>query len=326
MLKAGEAHGITIGSKFEIYSVDISSLSNTPPIATARVIKTHYSTSDLKVAAPLQYNFSGSQSTTSDNSTTHKLLYALQIEAGSSEALPIHFTQAVSTLFENDQDWRATFDGNEGSHPTLVQSPRDKAHIIIDINECGQVTFETGNKIATSCGLKVLPYTMPAIIDEVLPVLRAAAKWAWHVSRTPDIPLPEDSVKIEFLQLDKGTRPGEFRIIGDRNQGGMVQLTYNDRQYYGVKLVNRTNIKLFPYLFYFDVSEQSIGEYTICRANSVHTNNSALQCAFIAHRSLETKGARHHCCRNLRWKSVTHPTDGNRWYLRGETWKWKSQC
>lgn len=316
MLKAGAAHGVTIGSKFEIYSSNISSPSTKPPIGTARVAYTDYNTSHLKLAAPLQRDASYSQYTPWARPTTLELLYALQIEAGVTQALRLHFTTAISTLFQNVPDWRAAFHGNEASHPTLVESPKDTAQMSMDINEHGRVVFETGNKIATSCDLKVLPYTVQAKIDDVLPVLRAAAKWAWHVSRTSTEPLPEDSVKIEFLQVELGAGPGEFQIIGDNlNQGGMAQLTYHDGHYYGVKLVNKTKIKLFPYLFYFDVSEQSIGKYTIFRAASFHTNILLLQCVYIAHRSFKRKRARHRCCRNLRWKLVMLLTGGTRWCL-----------
>lgn len=204
-------------------------------------------------------------------------MYALQIEAGPSEVMRVYFTPEFSDHFKSNAEWDAAFCSTSQSTFTLARSARDSAQMIVDVNKEGRVTFETGNPIARSCGLTVIPNTVPLLVENVLPVLRAAAKWAWHAERAPGAPsvdpgrtvsendlgsiLKGGPVAIEFVQLELATDTKHSKVISDNhNQGGIVELTYNSTHYYGINLVNQSPIKLYPYLFYFDVSEQSIGE------------------------------------------------------------------
>ncbi|KAF8594393.1 hypothetical protein BDV93DRAFT_502052 [Ceratobasidium sp. AG-I] len=197
-------------------------------------------------------------------------LYALQIEAGPSEAMRVHFTAGFSKGFRGNTDWDAAFCSTTRSPFTLTHSAREAAQMIVDINKEGRVTFETGNPIARSCGLSVIPNTVPLLVENVLPVLRAAAKWAWHVERAPGAPLSDavtdtskgdlaNPVEIEFVQVELATDTKHSKVVsGNHNQGGIVDIAYNSTHYYGINLVNKSPVKLYPYLFYFDVSEQSI--------------------------------------------------------------------
>lgn len=265
ILEGGAAQGITLGSKFEIYESDIPNQTVNPPLGTARVTShPQYFTSDLETTD----KFPGSQ------------LYALQIEAGPSESMRVHFTEAFSKRFKGNADWDAAFCSTKNSPFTLVQSTPDAAQMIVDVNEEGKVTFETGNPIARSFGLSVLPNTAPLLVTNVLPILRAAAKWAWHVERSPGAPLSDGTtdtserdlkailksgpVEIEFLQVELATGTKHSNVVSNNhNVGGVVDLKYNQAHFYGIKLVNNSSIGLYPYLFYFDVSEQSIGEWNI---------------------------------------------------------------
>ncbi|KAF8594925.1 hypothetical protein BDV93DRAFT_576869 [Ceratobasidium sp. AG-I] len=258
MLDAGAAHGITVGSTFQIYCSNIFELDANPTLGIARVTDVQYKTSYLQ-SINLQPGASNLQTSTSDVPNVPLPRYALQIGVGSEEVLQVHFTEAISKRFENNVSWREAFNSTEGSVHTFVHSEKDTAQMIVDIKDESKVTFQTGNEMANKLGLSCLSYAVPAVITEVLPVLRAAAKWAWHADRTSST---RAQVEIQLLQVQEEANTANFKVLGSsQNQDGIVRLTYKEGNYFAFKLINKTKVPLYPYLFYFDADDLSIGEY-----------------------------------------------------------------
>ena len=258
VLNAGAAHGITVGSVFQIYHSNIFKPDTNPTLGIARVTDVQYKTSHLRPVFNLQLSANNSQAPTSNVPTLPSPRYALQIGVGSEETLQVHFTEAISKRFENDVGWSEAFNSTEESNHTIVHSAVHTAQMVVDLNHEDKVTFRTGNEMVNKLGLSVLPCTVPANIADILPVLRAAAKWAWHVDRTS---LTRAQVEIQLLRVQEVATRGNCKVIGSsRNKDGVVQITYNEGDYFGFKLINTTKMPLYPYLFYFDAADQSIGE------------------------------------------------------------------
>lgn len=119
---------------------------------------------------------------------------------------------------------------------------------------------------------------MSPFTTEVLRVLRAATKWAWHMNRSSDIPPTRDFFNLEFLQVQDETNTSISQITGDdSNQDGIIQFTHKQGERFAFKLVNLTNVPIYPYLFVFDVSEQSIGEYAVGAVCISYLNESIPQ-------------------------------------------------
>ncbi|KAF8593424.1 hypothetical protein BDV93DRAFT_461243, partial [Ceratobasidium sp. AG-I] len=310
VLNAGAAHGITVGSIFQIYPSNSSEIGVNPALGTARVTSTTFGTSylQLEVSSP-------------DVLALPSARYALQIGAGSEDALRIYCTEPLSKRFEDSVEWREAFSSTEGGGLTLVHSTEDTAQIIIDLNEAGRVTFRTGNHLVIKLGHSLLPYTVPAVINEVLPVLRAAAKWAWHVTRTSNIPSKEDPVMIEFLQVQDDTNAGNYQVVEDSwNKDGIVRLDCKEGHSFAFKLVNLTEVVIYPYLFYFDVLEQSIGEHTVGRASSLCIDSFISQCRSTSHQWFSGKRAMSHPRTRRPTRGLaTTPMGGNRSHTQ-EKW------
>ncbi|KAF8594923.1 hypothetical protein BDV93DRAFT_564909 [Ceratobasidium sp. AG-I] len=258
-LDAGAAHGVTVGSTFQLHSTNIFELDNNPALGLARVTEVDFLTSQLTLVAPLQPDTSNPQTSPPVVSNIHLSRYALQIGVGSEDALRIYCTEAVSRLFENNPDWGNAFKSTEATNCPLVCSEQDAAHMIVSVNEKGRVTFETRNQITNKLGLSVLPYTVQAVVEDVLLVLRAAAKWAWHAKRTPIKPSKRGNVEIELWRVIAGDNPDEYQVAKVyQTESGNFNITCKETDCFAFQLVNKIDAPIYPYLFYFDAAEQSI--------------------------------------------------------------------
>ncbi|KDN42637.1 hypothetical protein RSAG8_06594, partial [Rhizoctonia solani AG-8 WAC10335] len=138
---------------------------------------------------------------------------------------------------------------------TPVES-EELAQLIINTDESGRrATFVMHHGLSNSNGISTLPYTTSTRTEDLLPVLRAAAQWRWHVDRTnPNRPFNK-SVDMQFFRLNDGVETSQ------NLNTGVVHIKANTDQVYGIKLVNHSTRHLYPYLFYFDASGLAIEEY-----------------------------------------------------------------
>jgi hypothetical protein len=208
-----------------------------------------------------------------DNATRHafpKPAYARQVRCGPDEALRVHFThpltrvvtmKAVSSVAVNPDEVDVGF----------RDTAANQAEFIVDLDG-NDAVFSTGNTLAKKYGLERLPHVVPAKAKDISHVLRFAARWNWHVQRKNTVSRPfTGMVDLEFIrleQVDDGfdeqgvpiMKPMGKNMIRVVESIGVVEMKVEPDHFFGLKIVNRTRRHLYPYLFHFDVKDQSIGE------------------------------------------------------------------
>jgi len=106
--------------------------------------------------------------------------------------------------------------------------------------------------------------------EELAHVLKAAAYFYWKLNRTNNNPIINSGVQVELFKLlppairkfnEDGDGP---KPIGPDLYDTVMEVVANENIPYGFKLTNNTAYDLYPNLFYFDLSDLSIGEYYPC--------------------------------------------------------------
>jgi hypothetical protein len=101
-------------------------------------------------------------------------------------------------------------------------------------------------------------------------VLEAAAYFYWKLNRTNNNPIINSGVQVElykllppsirrFTEVENGPRP-----IGPNLYDTVMEVVADENIPYGFQLTNNTAYDLYANLFYFDLSDLSIGEYYPC--------------------------------------------------------------
>ena len=251
ILSAGIAAGIVVGSEFAVYT-DRESLSK-PPLCTLRVKATEVSCSTLE---PL------------DNTPTYTLAkpaYARQVRRGPGNELRVHLTNAFMGVVDVNEV------RPDGVDIGFVFTTRDQAELVVDVDvkaDGNTIVFSTTNSSATAYGIAQLPHFMPPEAGAISHVLRSAARWNWHLNRTnTNIRRVSKMVDLEFYRLrqvdgdyDRQGLPILEPMGENMNRTGVIQLVANPAHFFGFKIVNHGTRPLYPHLFYFDISDQSIGE------------------------------------------------------------------
>ncbi|KAF8597025.1 hypothetical protein BDV93DRAFT_548099 [Ceratobasidium sp. AG-I] len=255
-LNAGIAQGITVGSKFDIYTDHIDNEKN-QRLGSMRVV----------AVEPLRSTLDWEKK--EDPFDLPKLSYGYQTKCGAGQDFPIHFTDKfVQSVQEKDgPEWLKGFTANEQSI-VFKEADVNTAQFIVDLDEKGDVVFETTHALSNKNGLKRLPYSVPNTVKDVLVVLRSAALWTWHLERTnPEHPFKE-GVEVEFTRVvrdgfDEKFRPHRRAEGANLNVSGVADIVARKNEYYGMKIWNNTPRDLYAYLFYFDASTQAIDPWTV---------------------------------------------------------------
>ena len=251
ILSAGIAAGIVVGSEFAVYK-DRESVSK-PPLCTLRVKATEVSCSTLE---PL------------DNTppyTLAKPAYARQVRRGPGNELRVHLTRALMDVVDVNEV------RPDGVDIGFVFTTRDQAELLVDVDaqvDGSKVVFSTTNSSATAYGIAQFPHLVPPEAGAISHVLRSAARWNWHLNRTnTNIRRVSKMVDLEFYRLqqvdgdyDRQGLPILEPMGENMNRTGVIQLVVNPDHFFGFKIVNHGTRPLYPHLFYFDISDQSIGE------------------------------------------------------------------
>ena len=249
-LNAGIAQGIAVGSEFVVYR-DPESVSE-PSLCTLRVKATEASRATLE---PL------------DNMPPYTLsrpAHARQVRCGPGNELRVHFTKALMDVVDVEEVQP------DGANTEFVFTKKDQAELLADVDNSAdgsKVVFSTTNPGATAYGVVQLLHSVPPKAEALSRVLRSAARWNWHLNRTnTKTRLFSRMVDLEFYRLrqvnshyDRQGMPVLTPVGDNMNRTGVVQLVVDPNHFFGFKIVNRTARPLYPYLFYFDVDDQSIG-------------------------------------------------------------------
>jgi hypothetical protein len=246
-MDAGAAHGVTEGAIFEVYK-DKHAYSTTGPLGT------------MKASAP------GPFSTALDFSPTDRMFsiegqaFALQIRAGKQEDLALYVPldqnllpvfQAIATEMQVNAQRQINMltdeDLKQGKKPDLGIAFKD-----------GYVVFDIKDPNVTVHGLHRMPQRVLPDIEEVTPVISAAAHYYWHLRRVGSAQFIKNTVEVEFTKLLDGDaltrRPDGPNLI----KAGVVNLVVDEDDIYGMKITNNGEVPLYASVFYFDNSDWSI--------------------------------------------------------------------
>lgn len=249
-MKAGAAHGITKGATFAIYR-DRDSVATEAPLG----ILTASDSPD-----PFSTILSGPEF------GIGKRAFALQTGAGAEEDLLVHI--AMDPKLESV--FRALADEmkeNQSGQRQIRAVNEDEIGIVhLDIAlEDSKIIFNILNPLVTEHGLKRMPFQVNPTVNEVRPVLRAAAHFYWHLHRTGKDAILQEKVKIEFTRLtedrqdyDDTLRPTKVPQGPNLIQEGVVDLVVKKGDMYGIKLTNTSGRSLYASVFFFDNSNLSI--------------------------------------------------------------------
>lgn len=180
------------------------------------------------------------------------------------------FVRAASR--QQDPKWEQAFSAGQGGVALRLVDNEVDAQLVVHTNDEGEAGFKISDSAANAYGIATLPHTVPCNADNVIPVLWAAAKWNWHLYRTPSAhPFQPPTVRMELYKLglsdhfdDQGNRMIN-PVSEDLVLNGMAEIDVGPpkaRNLYGIKIVNDSEYDLYAYLFLFSIQDQSISECT----------------------------------------------------------------
>jgi hypothetical protein len=246
-MDAGTAHGVTEGATFAIYK-DKHVYLTTDPLGT------------MVASAPGPFSTALDFSPTDCKFSIEGQAFALQIRAGKQADLslyvpfdqkPLPIFQAIATGMQVNARQQINMltdeDLKQGKMPDLgIAFEND--HIVFDIKDPN----------VTVHGLHRMPRRVLPNIDEVSPIIRAAAHYYWHLRRVGSAQFIKNTVEVEFTKLldgDTRTRkPDGPNLI----KAGVVDLVVNEDDIYGMKITNNGELPLYAFVFYFNNSDWSI--------------------------------------------------------------------
>jgi hypothetical protein len=249
-LKEGTARGVTVHSEFTIHALDHIDVSNNPAICRMRATEVNPFRTILE---PMD---------TITAIEIPKPAYAREVRSGSGQELRVHFSEAFQRVISIQNVQQAALSSDEPNFGFIV-SDVDTAEMLVDIKGTGDgngVIFSTTDQHAKRYGCQQLPHDVSADPEVICRVLRGAARWHHHFKRTNHARF-SGLVDLEFYRLHDHkldilpVNPNE-----NMNRAGVVDLIASGRRYYGVKIVNKSNVDLYPYLFSFDLGDQNIGQ------------------------------------------------------------------
>jgi len=277
VMEGGTARGITDGAEFTIYK-NQEFLTRASPLGV--LVAKEVTAFTTTLTPP-----SGSHSTIIFVGQA----YALQTKAGKKEDLRVlvamndGLVQVFQALAQHMQR-----PGSDDRRIQLVESDQNP-HFQIDIEE-GKVVFDNLDPLVTKYGLMRMPYTTNNNVDDLYPVIRAAAHFRWHVELTNPKHTLQNKVEIEFYEIrEKEGDYDEFgipiyEVTGENlNVAGEVYIGEDSSKLYAFKIVNNTPLSLYPWLFYFDNSSFEICGFSTTSRLSLADYLQTLQHHSISH-------------------------------------------
>ncbi|CAE6491742.1 unnamed protein product [Rhizoctonia solani] len=263
ILQAGAASGVTYQSIWELHAVPTE---ESPSLGRFCAQAPKVSTVELKPEEGDQASWEPPAGQ----------LYARQVGQGSGNELKVWFSpEAKQAIFDssNGGDSGALQPGSsEYEVGYVAHGEPDSAEVIVELSDSGtnkEVVFRLNDPRAEEYGLATLKKRKPVQRDEVEKVLFAAAKWYWHLHRTPDT--VRSSVTIELVKLPQtaddlddldaidslpSASAESYEVLDSST--GVVDLVVEPDVPYGVKVNNNLNIPLYIRGFYFSPTNLAI--------------------------------------------------------------------
>ncbi|KAF9472030.1 hypothetical protein BDN70DRAFT_844906 [Pholiota conissans] len=251
ILHAGTIHGIASGAQFTLYAND--DLSFSMPLAVMAIDTLGAFSTTLQSLTDI------------GNSKSFDDALALQTKLGTLE--DVRFYIPLNDIMQ--PCYEAVVELMRQGHAELeniflVDSPND-AHIEI-AEENGKAVFLIRDQRITQYGLTRLFESAELAVEDLIPILKAAAHYYWKINRTNVDPDISTKVQVEFYRLEDLTEDdfgeSEFTPSGTNlYHDNIVEFVVEEDCPYGLNLINNSPYDLYPYMFYFDNSDLSIGAY-----------------------------------------------------------------
>ncbi|CAE7224000.1 unnamed protein product [Rhizoctonia solani] len=258
MLQAGAASGVTYRSVWELHNV---------PIEDSPALGRFYAQTPKVFTVELK-----SEEEQIPTQPADGRLYARQVGHGSGDELKVWFSpDAKLAIFDSsNEDYGSLLPGSGEHQVGYVAHPeKDSADMTVELSdsETKEVVFHLNDTRAEEYGLATLQYRTPTTRSEVEKVLFAAAKWHWHLHRSPETVRP--NVTLELVRFpptnndidwedenDVATSAGSYTTLDSTT--GVVDLVVEKDIPYGIKFTNKLNIPLHVRAFYFSPADFSI--------------------------------------------------------------------
>jgi hypothetical protein len=160
-----------------------------------------------------------------------------------------------------------TIEKNKDSPAIMPVESQQEAELYVTL-ESDEITFDILDSAATRHGMKRIPYTIRPDAEELYRVLLVAAHYFDNYYHKP--PTTQKSlITIEFMKLQEiqdendSERQEAFvpcspNLINNQNS---IELVGDEETVYGIHVMNKRDIPLYIYLFYFDHATLGIRTY-----------------------------------------------------------------
>ncbi|KAF8961631.1 caspase domain-containing protein [Flammula alnicola] len=253
VLDAGSIHGITKGAEFAVHP------------STELAFKTPLGTLIVETLGPFSATLQPLLGSHGFNITPSAI--AVQTKAGEREDIRFYFPldnsflPCYEALISVMQSKKANF-----QNIVLVDRPED-AHLEVAM-ENGKAIFLIKDERVTQYGLTRLFHSVDPVVEEIVPVLKAAAHYYWKLNRSSNNPDITHNVQVEVYKLqeslsnfDQFGHPEMTPVGPNLCRNNVLDFVVEEDAPYGVKLTNNSPRDFYPNLFYFDNSDLSIGPY-----------------------------------------------------------------
>ncbi|EIM79484.1 uncharacterized protein STEHIDRAFT_163672 [Stereum hirsutum FP-91666 SS1] len=251
-LSAGEASGITIGAKFNLYATrEIDS----PPLAVLIVASTTAFTAKLEpesISSSPEFSIQA---------------YALQILIGEPPDLRISIEGAIrgnaslngvyDRVIEEMDKSRAM--GKRGILPVKIDESPDISLAV----EGERVVFRISDAACVAHSITRMYGTVPCDSDAVFPIIASAADFFSRLRRTSKTTVLRNHVEFVCTEVVSGAGSELNSVGSDLIIDGTLNILVDDQKGYGYEIRNKGDIPLYAAVFFFDVSDLSIAEYYI---------------------------------------------------------------
>ena len=200
--------------------------------------------------------------------------YALQIRAGEEEDLRIHITEEEATKEKPQCIVQALekITDRDPTQPRILQVDREKAQLDISIDK-SQIMVNILDSRVNGHGLHQVAEPIQPTIEDASKVLLAASQFYRlldHTCKVGTTALPGE-IEIVFTKLtrqrDKDGTLVLTPIGPNLIEEGVVEITVDEARY-GIEIINKSDVSLYPYVFLLDSSDFAISMHIhLCPAH-----------------------------------------------------------
>lgn len=243
-LQAGSAQGITVGSRFTVHKTNLIETSILPNSVIAHLVVTSVDV------------FSSTLDFPPDSKRT--LLPTLFYSRLKERAAVRHIF-----LYSADRQWL------ESVFPPEVQAELS-ATLVDDVKSCDlelsvlerRIHFDRHTELVTPWIGSRMRYTVDiGDVDTIRAVVKGSLHFYYHLTRTA--PATFEDVRMELRELRQELNE-EFDVVFHPTGKNLIEdepakIVVNEDAQLGMTISNNSSHTLYPYLFYFDPTELTIG-------------------------------------------------------------------